>query len=197
MARSNDRLPKLRAKHERFVAEYLVDLNGAAAAVRAGYSEKSARFTASELLARDDVQAHVSAGRTKAAEVAGVTRERVLQELAAIAFADVREAIAWETLADPETGERGKLVMRFRGSGEIPAAAAAAIAEVSQGLAGFKLKMHSKIKALELLAKHLRLLDEEDARNNDKPADLTPTNVGDILERARLHAVAGGKANAG
>ena len=47
--------PTLSAKQNRFVEEYLLDGNGAAAAVRAGYSVKSARAIASENLTKADV----------------------------------------------------------------------------------------------------------------------------------------------
>jgi phage terminase small subunit len=52
-------------REARFVPQYLIDLNGAAAAVRAGYSERSAKKIASELLQRPVVRAAVEAGLAK------------------------------------------------------------------------------------------------------------------------------------
>lgn len=49
-------------KQERFVAEYLIDLNATQAAIRAGYSEKTARSIASELLTKPDIAAVVAQG---------------------------------------------------------------------------------------------------------------------------------------
>ncbi len=46
-------------KHEAFCREYVVDFNGAQAAIRAGYSERTARAIASELLTKPDIQARV------------------------------------------------------------------------------------------------------------------------------------------
>jgi phage terminase small subunit len=53
-------LRKLSAKQEAFCREYIVDLNGSQAAIRAGYTESASRVTASELLAKGNIQARVS-----------------------------------------------------------------------------------------------------------------------------------------
>jgi phage terminase small subunit len=66
-----------------FAAEYVVDHNGAAAAVRAGYSRKAAKQTASELLTNPNVRALVAQHEAAAAGRLGVTKERVIQELEA------------------------------------------------------------------------------------------------------------------
>ena len=64
-----------------FAAQYVLDHNGAQAAVRAGYSAKAARQTASELLTNPNVQALVAEHEEKAAQDLGMTREKVLQGL--------------------------------------------------------------------------------------------------------------------
>lgn len=76
-----------------FVQEYLVDLNGYRAAIRAGYSPRSARQTASELLAEPHVQAKVQAAMDARAERTGITADRVLERYWGIATADARELI--------------------------------------------------------------------------------------------------------
>jgi hypothetical protein len=68
----------MKVLHTRFVQEYLVDRNGAAAAVRAGYSSKTARQIAHELLTRPDVAEAVRAGEAEIAAKAQVTRAAVL-----------------------------------------------------------------------------------------------------------------------
>ena len=70
-------------KQRAFAEHYALDHNGAAAAVRAGYAPGSARQTASELLAKPEVQALVADHEALAAERLGVTKERVLAELQA------------------------------------------------------------------------------------------------------------------
>lgn len=81
------------SRQELFVREYLVDLNGRQAAIRAGYSPGSARQTASELLATPDVQAAVQKAMDERATRTGITAERVLERIWGIATADPRELI--------------------------------------------------------------------------------------------------------
>lgn len=81
----------LTPKQERFVAEYLIDLNGKQAAIRAGYSERRAEVTASEMLASRKVSEAVAAAMKKRETRTHITQDRVLQELARIAFFDIRK----------------------------------------------------------------------------------------------------------
>lgn len=87
------KVTKTENRIERFVTEYLVDLNGRQAAIRAGYSPDSARFTASEILARPEVQARVAQAMVERANRTGITADRVLERLWNIATADPRELI--------------------------------------------------------------------------------------------------------
>ena len=78
----------LTPKQAAFVMEYLKDLNATQAAIRAGYSEKTAAEQASRLLSNVKVQAAVTKGREKLAAKVEVTTERVLGGLLAEAMAD-------------------------------------------------------------------------------------------------------------
>ncbi len=78
---------------QRFVAEYLIDLNGAQAAIRAGYSANCANVQASQLLARPNIQAAVSAARQEQQIRLQVSADTVLRKLALIATADPRELV--------------------------------------------------------------------------------------------------------
>jgi phage terminase small subunit len=77
-------------KQERFVAEYLIDLNATAAAKRAGYSDKTARAIGHENLTKPDIAAAVAEGKARQLDSMEVTAERVLRELARLAFSDIR-----------------------------------------------------------------------------------------------------------
>lgn len=72
-------MQKLTPKQEAFVREYLVDLNATQAAIRAGYSPKTAREQASRLLSNVNVMDAISAGKAARAEKLEVTAEQVLQ----------------------------------------------------------------------------------------------------------------------
>jgi phage terminase small subunit len=73
----------MRPRQQRFVREYLIDRNGAAAAVRAGYSPHTARQIAYELLTRPDVAEAVRQGEAEVAANAQLAREAVLRGLLA------------------------------------------------------------------------------------------------------------------
>ncbi|MFL9943719.1 terminase small subunit [Paraburkholderia graminis] len=77
-------------KQRRFVDEYLVDLNATQAAIRAGYSEKTARAIAAENLTKPDIESAISAAMIERQKRTGITADRVLQELARVAFFDIR-----------------------------------------------------------------------------------------------------------
>ena len=141
-------------KQAQFVAEYLVDLNGAQAAIRAGYSEKTARNIASELLAKPNIQDAIQAEQKARSARTGVTADRVIQELARIAFSDPRKVMEWGP---------GGVVLRE--SSELSDDDAATIAEVSETRSesggSIKAKLWSKPDALEKLARHLGLYAAE------------------------------------
>lgn len=72
---------RLTSRQVQFVEEYAVCRNGAGAAVRAGYSERSAKVTAARLLTKANVRAALALREAENAHALGLTRERVLVEL--------------------------------------------------------------------------------------------------------------------
>ncbi|CAB3972282.1 terminase small subunit [Burkholderia aenigmatica] len=78
----------LQAKMQRFVDEYLVDLNATQAAIRAGYAERSAQEQASRLLARPDVANAVQEAKARRAARVEINQDRVVLELMNVVFAD-------------------------------------------------------------------------------------------------------------
>jgi phage terminase small subunit len=85
-------MPKIEdpPKRERFVTEYLVDLNATQAAIRAGYSEASARQIASDLLSKHDIQEAVAKAMADREARTQITQDKVLRELAALGMSDIR-----------------------------------------------------------------------------------------------------------
>jgi len=80
----------LTAKKKRFAQEYVVDLNGTAAAIRAKYPERSARSRASKLLAEPEIQAYVQQLQAEKAKRCAIDADRVLAEYGKLAFLDPR-----------------------------------------------------------------------------------------------------------
>jgi len=80
-------------KRQRFVAEYLVDLNATAACTRVGYSEKSAGRIAKRLMKNPEIIAAIAKGKEKRLDRIGISAERVLAELELLAFSDLENYV--------------------------------------------------------------------------------------------------------
>ncbi len=79
----------LTQRQSRFVAEYLVDLNASQAAIRAGYSPRTAKVIASQNLTKLNIQAAIAEAQAARAERTKVTADKVVAELALIGFAEL------------------------------------------------------------------------------------------------------------
>ena len=153
---------KLTAKQIRFVDEYLVDFNGTQAAIRAGYSEKTAAATAARLLRNVNIQAEISRRQKDLQRRTEVTQERVVMELARVAFADATDFVQVET----RIINRGEVKVPIelavhKETAELSADQRAAIASIKQGANGVEIKLHDKIKALELLGRHIGMFNNK------------------------------------
>jgi phage terminase small subunit len=137
-----------------FVREYLKDLNATQAAKRAGYSENTARQTGSENLSKPDIQDAISQAMAERARRIQVDQDRVVQELAKIAFANMKDFADWTN--------RG---VSWKPSTDLTREDSSCVAEVTEQLTDksitLKLKLHDKVKALELLGRHLGLFDQD------------------------------------
>jgi phage terminase small subunit len=83
----------LTPKQEAFVAEYLIDLNATQAAIRAGYSEKTARQVGAENLSKPDIAEAIAKAQAARSEKTGIDAAWVLTRLAAEATADLSDII--------------------------------------------------------------------------------------------------------
>ena len=110
-------IKKLTLKQALFVSEMLVDGNASAAAKRAGYSERTAEKIGSENLRKPDIAEAIAKAQSKRLERNEVTAERVIAQLAAIAFLDVRKAFDAEELLplhEIDDDTRAALVVEVR-----------------------------------------------------------------------------------
>ena len=82
-------MPKLTAKQERFVAEYLVDLNATQAAIRAGYSPRTAKQMGTENLAKPVLAAAIQKAMAERGKRTEIEADAVIRELAKIGFANM------------------------------------------------------------------------------------------------------------
>ncbi len=92
---------KLRDKRQRFVDEYLADLNATQAALRAGYSARTAKQQGSRLLSNVDVASAIAAGQSRRSERTGVRQDQVLAELTKLGFANMADYMRAGPDGDP------------------------------------------------------------------------------------------------
>lgn len=93
---------KLTSKQERFVAEYLVDLNATQAAIRSGYSEHTAKSIGQENLTKPAIATEIAKRQSKVADKLELSAERVLRELEYLAFYDPADvAMCTDENGDP------------------------------------------------------------------------------------------------
>lgn len=171
----------LTAKQKQFCDEYLIDLNATQAAIRAGYSPKTAEQTASRLLRNVKVQEYIAKRQKELSRSTEITQERVIKELALIAFSNNADyAHVVEKKMKAEVGgalvdvldEDGKPVM-YRTvepvlTEELTEEQKRALAVIKKGREGLEVKSCDKVKALELLGKHLGIFtDKIEANVND------------------------------
>jgi len=148
----------LTPKQSAFVEQFVISGNATDAAKQAGYSEKSAAALGSQLLANPKVAIAVQDALDARAERTGITADMVLAELARIAFSDLRDVATW-----------GADTLALIDSSELTDDAARSLREVvattSQTEHGttnrLHVKQHDKMKALELLGKHLGMFREK------------------------------------
>jgi phage terminase small subunit len=154
---------KLTAKRKRFVDEWLIDFNGTQAAIRAGYSEKTAAATAARLLRNVNIQNEIARRQRDLQKRAEVTQDRVVKELARVAFADASDYVCVETLTyENEDGTVSPVqIVSPKDTDTLSDDQRAAIAGIKQGANGIEIKLHDKIKALELLGRHIGMFNDK------------------------------------
>lgn len=152
----------LNDKQERFCREYVVDFNGTQAAIRAGYSKKTANEQAARLLANVSVQSFIQSLQTKQNTKLEISAERVVEEYAKLGFSNIADLM-----------NEG---MTFEDIKKLDPKISAAIESVSvtetfdkQGnrTINTKIKMHSKPAALDALGKHTGIYKEDNKQKSD------------------------------
>lgn len=144
----------LTPKQAAFVAEYLLDLNATRAAVRAGYSARTAEQQGPRLLGNVWVAAAIAAAQQDRAQRTEITQDRVLSEIAKIAFGDPRDVMTW--------GPDGVVLKDSASLTDDQAMQVAEVSETTSATGGtLKLKKHDKVKALELLGRHLGMFTDK------------------------------------
>ena len=158
----------LTAKQARFVDEYMVDLNATQAAIRSGYSAKTASDIGRQLLRKSPVAGAIAERQRALSERTGVTAERIIEELAKLGFSNMLDYITIGSNGDP-----------FVDLSKLNRDQAAAIAEVTvedfrdgrgedaRDVRRVKFKLHDKRAPLVDLGKHLGMFKEQVEMSGD------------------------------
>jgi phage terminase small subunit len=149
---------KITPKQARFVSEYLKDLNGAAAAVRTGYSPKTADRQAYALLRNPEISKVVAATEARRLEENKISATRVLEETRRIALNDPRCFLTADGNLQPITMWTAELAAAVAGIEVVKKNATAGDGHTDTVV---KLKFWNKNQAIELLSKPLQLLNPE------------------------------------
>ena len=159
-------------KQKRFCEEYLIDLNATQAAIRAGYSERTAYSIAQENLKKPEIQEYIDKLVKEREKRTEITQDRVLKELAKLAFVDPRK------FYDSE----GKLIPVHDLDDDSAAALAGfeviiTNAENEKGLVVTKkIKIADKKAALDSIARHLGMFINKTEITGKDGSDLVPTS---------------------
>jgi len=152
---------KLTPKQARFVDEYLCDLNATQAAARAGYSARTANEQGSRLLANVSVRSALSEAMKAREKRTHITQDRVLKELARLAFSDIRKAFKEDgTLKLPQDLD-DDTAAAMAGIDTITSSVHGGDEEAPLSLTTKKVKIADKNAALTLAMRHLGMLNDK------------------------------------
>ena len=153
-------IPKLNDKQRRFCLEYCIDLNATQAAIRAGYSEKTAAVIGCENLIKPNIAEYIKELQEDTAKALGITRIGVAKELQKIAFAnmgdyndDWHELKEWDKLTDDQKAAISEIthtVTTFEGGEKVM----------------IKFKTHDKLKGIADLNKMLGFNEPEEFKGS-------------------------------
>lgn len=142
-------MARLSDKQRRFIQEYLIDLNATAAAKRAGYSAKTAEAIGYENLRKPQIAEEIRKRQEKLQSKLEITQETVLRELAAVAFANGTDFAAINRDGSVSLTPTSELSEQKK----------KAVASIKEGQYGTEIKLYDKVRALELLGRHLGVFD--------------------------------------
>lgn len=168
-------MAKLTEKQQRFVDEYLIDLNATQAAIRAGYSPDTAQQMGSENLSKPVIKAHIDRAMAERSKRTGINQDRIIRELARIAFVNPADIINADdaTIKEDATEDDTAAIQSVK------------VKTLGEGKVEREVRMADKIKALELLGKHMGMYQNNlsiTVRESEKLNDIISQLGGDGLE---------------
>lgn len=152
-------------RQKAFVKEYLKDLNATQAAIRAGYAAKAAAAVASRLLRNVNVAESVKEALDKRSERCDLTADMVLAELRRVAFTHMGKLARWNASG-----------VEFKDSDQLGEDDLATVSEITETTnqhgGSLKVKQYDKVRALELIGRHLGMWNDKlELVDDDRPLE--------------------------
>lgn len=152
-------MSELTDKQKRFCEEYVIDLNATQAAIRAGYSEKTAAVIGAENLTKPNIQSFIQEKQKKLSEDTSITAQMVINEIAKIAFSNIQDYIGGGnevediSLLTPNKAAAVSMIKKeethFEGGHKVTVS----------------FKLYDKISALEKLGRHLGIFEKDNEQS--------------------------------
>lgn len=156
----------------RFIEEYLIDLNATQAAIRAGYSPDSAKEIGCENLTKPNIRTHIERAMAERSRRTGINQERVIQEIAKLAFLNPTDVVNMDEAAIKNDADRDDTAC-------IASVKVKVIPTENGDIVEREVKTYDKLKALELLGKHLGLFTDRLQVSGN--LDIEKTKLDDII----------------
>lgn len=159
------KMAKLTEKQQRFVDEYLIDLNATQAAIRAGYSVKTANEQGSQNLAKLSIQQAIAEQMAERSKRTGINQDRVVLELAKIALVKMTDIVDSQGRIKSDASPDDLACIESVKYKESESDTGSSVER--------EVKIASKLKALELLGKHLGMWNDKLDVNITQPIVIT------------------------
>lgn len=163
-------MAKLSNKQKLFCDEYLIDLNVTQAAIRAGYSENYANKKAFLLLEKPEIKAYIDKKMKAREQRTEITQDKVLEEIAAIAFSNASDffkvidrkiMINGYEVFDDEGNPKTYKDVEITNTDKLSLDSRKVISGIKVGANGIEVKLNDKLKALELVGRHLGMFKDK------------------------------------
>lgn len=153
-------MAKMTDRQKRFCDEYLIDLNATQAAIRAGYLVKDSQRASEigcQLLKKTQVSEEIKRKMAERSKRTGINQDRVIRELARIAFVNINNVI----------NSKDASILEFASEDDLACIQSIKV-KTMDGEKGYseerEVKLNDKLKALELLGKHLGMFVDTEER---------------------------------
>lgn len=146
-------------KQEMFCIEYLVDLNATQAAIRAGYSKKTARDIACENLAKPNIQERITYLKTNRTKRVEVDADSIVKQLELLRSANINDYVEVITVDKEQK-------IRFKDFKDLTEDQLSCIESVKMGKYGVEMKLHGKEWTIEKLNRHIGFYEKDNDQSN-------------------------------